>query len=112
MTGAGIFLLVINFRLGVATCCPGYLYILFTKFTSSWVKKKNAASLKTTGGIKRRNPGKPQNFKVIIAFNRRDYFKKRFEEANSTQLYHSKAAGIANNMFMPVYGFLQARHNW
>lgn len=45
------------------------------------------------------------NFKVIIAFNRRDYFKKRFEEVNGQNFVTAKAAGIANNIFIPVYGF-------
>src|SRR5882672_669768 len=49
MTGAGIFLLVINFKLGIAALVPGLLIFIFTKFTSQWVKKKNAANLKSTG---------------------------------------------------------------
>ena len=36
------------------------------------------------------------NFKVIIAFNRRDYFRKRFEEANDKNYIAAKAAGISN----------------
>ena len=51
MTGAGIFLLAINFRLGAAALIPGILILIFTRLTSAWVKKKNAASLKSTGGL-------------------------------------------------------------
>ncbi|MES1216947.1 MAG: ABC transporter ATP-binding protein [Bacteroidota bacterium] len=105
MTGAGIFLLVINFRLGVATLVPGLLIFIFTKLTSQWVKKKNAASLKTTGGLSAEIQESLNNFKVIIAFNRRDYFKKRFAEVNTQNYKTAKAAGIANNIFIPVYGF-------
>ena len=105
MTGAGIFLLAINFRLGIATLIPGLLIFIFTKLTSHWVKKKNAASLKSTGGLSAEIQESLNNFKVIIAFNRRDYFRKRFEEANEQNYTSAKAAGIANNMFIPVYGF-------
>ena len=104
MTGAGFFLLIINFRLGIATLLPGLFIFLFTKFTSQWVKKKNAASLKSTGGLSAEIQESLANFKVIIAFNRRDYFKKRFDEANNINYVTAKAAGFANNTFIPVYG--------
>lgn len=48
------------------------------------------------------------NFKVIIAFNRRDYFRKRFDEANQENYETSIGAGIANNSYVPVYGFFSS----
>jgi ATP-binding cassette, subfamily B, bacterial len=105
MTGAGIFLLVINFRLGVATLLPGLLIFIFTKLSSSWIKKKNAISMERTGGLSAEIQESLHNFKVIIAFNRRDYFRKRFEEANNQNYTSAISAGIANNVFIPVYGF-------
>ena len=106
MTGAGIFLLVINPRLGIAALLPGLLIFVFTKIAANWVKKKNAASLKTTGGLSAEIQESLQNFKVIIAFNRRDYFRKRFEEANQANYLKAREAGIANTIFIPVYGLL------
>jgi ATP-binding cassette, subfamily B, bacterial len=105
MTGAGIFLLSINFRLGVAALVPALLILIFTKATSSWIKRKNALSLRRTGGLSAEIQESLNNFKVIIAFNRRDYFRKRFEEANEFNYRAAKSAGIANNIFIPVYGF-------
>ena len=90
MVGAGIFLLVIDFRLGLATLVPGILIFLFTKLTSQWVKKRNAASLKTTGSLSAEIQESLNNFKVIIAFNRRDYFRKRFEEVNNGNFIDNK----------------------
>ncbi len=105
MTGAGIFLLAINFRLGIVTLVPGILIFIFTKMTSKWVKKKNAISLKRTGGLSAEIQESLNNFKVIIAFNRRDYFRKRFEEVNELNYNAAKSAGVANNIFIPIYGF-------
>ena len=105
MTGAGIFLLSINFRLGIVTLVPGILIFIFTKMTSQWVKKKNATSLKRTGGLSAEIQESLNNFKVIIAFNRRDYFRKRFEEVNELNYNAAKSAGVANNIFIPIYGF-------
>src|SRR5450755_824669 len=105
MTGAGIFLLSINFRLGAAVLIPALLILIFTKASSAWIKKKNAASLKRTGGLSAEIQESLNNFKVIIAFNRRDYFRKRFEEVNEQNYLAAKSAGVANNIFIPVYGF-------
>jgi len=106
MTGAGIFLLVINIKLGIAALLPAVVIFIFTKATAVWVKKKNAISLKSTGGLSAEIQESLNNFKVIIAFNRRDYFRKRFEEANQDNYATAVGAGIANNVFIPVFGFL------
>ena len=45
------------------------------------------------------------NFKVITAFNRRDYFKKKFDESNEKNYQASVKAGLANTLFLPIYGF-------
>lgn len=103
-TGAGIFLLAINFRLGLATMAPAVLMWIFTKLATPWVKRKNAQNLKSIGGLSGEIQESLDNFKVIIAFNRRDYFRKRFAEVNGKNYSTGILAGLANNIFMPVYG--------
>jgi ATP-binding cassette subfamily B protein len=103
MTGAGIILLIINLPLGLAALTPAVFVWIFTKIISPWVKQRNAASMKSTGGLSAEIQEGLVNFKVIIAFNRRDFFRKRFEEANQDNYTKSVKAGIANNMFSPVY---------
>src|SRR3569833_1599596 len=106
MVGAGVFLLCINFKLGLATIAPGAIAWIITKALSPWVKRKNAANLKSTGGMSAEIQESLNNFKVIIAFNRRDYFRKRFDSANQDNYKTSVKAGIANNIFLPVYSLL------
>ena len=103
MTGAGIILLCINLPLGLAALSPALIVWIFTKFISPWVKRRNAESMKSTGSLSAEIQESLANFKVIIAFNRRDYFRKRFEEANHDNYTKSVQAGIANNVFTPVY---------
>ena len=103
MTGAGIILLCINLPLGIAALSPALIVWIFTKFVSPWVKLRNAASMKSTGSLSAEIQESLANFKVIIAFNRRDYFRRRFEEVNKLNYTKSVQAGIANNVFMPVY---------
>jgi len=104
MIGAGIFLVSINLPLGLAALAPAFLLWIFTKSISPWVKSRNATNLKSTGNMSAEIQESLNNFKVIIAFNRRDYFRRKFEEANTENYNSAVKAGIANNTFTPVYG--------
>jgi len=104
MIGAGAFLLSINTRLGAAALAPAVFILVFTGLVSPWVKKKNARNLQKVGGLSAEIQESLNNFKVIIAFNRRDYFRKRFDEANQASYSSAIGAGMANNIFVPVYG--------
>jgi ATP-binding cassette subfamily B protein len=104
MAGAAIFLLVFNIRLGVAALLPGIGVLIFTQFISGWVKRRNLKSLQSLGGMSGEIQESLSNFKVIVAFNRLDYFRQKFNEANSRNFTASVASGIANGVFMPIYG--------
>ena len=105
MAGAAIFLLSLNIRLGVAALAPALGALIFTQLISGWVKNKNLKSLQSIGGMSAEIQEGLANFKVIVAFNRLDYFRQKFNEANERNFAASVAGGIANNIFMPVYGF-------
>ncbi len=102
MTGAGLFLLFIDLPLGAAALSPAILLWIFTQATSAWVKRKNAVNLKSVGNLSAEIQENLNNFKVIIAFNRRDYFRKRLDEANQQNYQTAVGAGLANNVFTPV----------
>ena len=103
MTGAMIFLLSINLKLGSATLVPGVFILLFVLLVSPWVKKKNAVSLNRSGGLSGEIQESLHNFKTIIAFNRRDYFRRRFKKANQENYQAALHAGLANSVFVPVF---------
>mgnify|MGYP001810114606 CR=1 FL=1 len=105
MLGAIIFLLTINVKLALAALAPAVLLWFFTKAVSPWVKSRNAVNMKSTGNLSAEIQESLNNFKVIIAFNRRDYFRNKFDEANTDNYNSAIKAGIANNIFTPVYGF-------
>ena len=104
MTGAGIFLIFINWELGIIALFPALLIFIFTSIVSPWVKKTNANNLKSIGGLSSEIQESIENFKVVVAFNRRDYFRTRFSDANERSYKTAVKAGIANNIFPPVYG--------
>ncbi|HPT21873.1 MAG TPA: ABC transporter ATP-binding protein [Bacteroidales bacterium] len=103
MIGAAIFLVSINLELGLAALAPAVLIWVFTKLVSSWVKGRNAENLKSTGMLSAEVQESLNNFKVIVAFNRRDYFRRRFSEVNSNNYKTAVKAGISNNIISPVY---------
>ena len=103
MTGAAIFLLAIHVELGAAALIPAVFILIFVKLISPIVKKKNAASLKSTGGLSAEIQESLGNFKTIVAFNRRDYFRNKFNAANAANYKASVSAGLINNIFVPVF---------
>ena len=103
MLGAAIFLLLIHVELGAAALAPAVFILIFVKIISPLVKRKNAASMRSTGGLSAEIQESLSNFKTIIAFNRRDYFRKKFEVANKDNYKTSVGAGLANTVFMPVF---------
>ena len=104
MIGAGIFLLAINLKLGAAALAPAVFLFLFTRLISPWVKRANTVSLTSTGGLSAEVSESLNNFKVVVAFNRRDFFLKRFAVENDANYRSAIKAGVANNTFTPVFG--------
>lgn len=104
MMGSAIFLLSLNFKLGVATLTPALVLFVITKVLSSWIQKRNLASAKALGELSSEVQESIDNFKVIIAFNRRDFFRQRFSDANEQKYKAAVSAGIANISLTPVYG--------
>ena len=104
MLGAGIALLIINPLLGAASLLPALAIVIFTWLVSPWVKKKNAINMKSVGGMSAEIQQSLDNFKVIVAFNRSDYFREQFDQANKENYQTAIGAGLANNLFTPIYG--------
>lgn len=104
MAGTGIFMLFLSFRLGLASLLPALLVFFITQIISPVVQRKNLASLRSLGGMSSEIQESLGNFKVIVAFNRLDYFRNKFQESNDENFRASIASGIASNVFMPIYG--------
>ena len=105
MAGAAAFLLSIQLNLGGAALVPAVFILLFVKIITPFVKKKNAASVKSTGGLSAEIQEGLSNFKSIVAFNRRGYFRNSFETANKLNFKNSVSAGLVNTVFIPVFTF-------
>ncbi len=108
IVGSGVLLVSLHGRLGIAALLPAIGVLIVTQLISSWVKQKNTESLQSVGGMSAEIQESLSNFKVIVAFNRIDYFRKKFDEANQKNFSASIKAGLANNIFPPIYTLASA----
>jgi ATP-binding cassette, subfamily B, bacterial len=104
MAGAAVFLVSLNVRLGLAALTPAVVVFVITRATGSLVKARNAASLQSLGALSGEIQESMSNFRVIVAFNRVDYFQEQFKAANDRNYSASVRAGIVNTLFVPLYG--------
>jgi len=104
MTGAAVFMLVLNVRLGLAALAPAAAAFAVTRVTAGWVKRRNLASLQALGALSAGVQEGLSNFRVIAAFNRGDYFEQMFGEVNERNYRAAVDAGIANTVLIPLYG--------
>ena len=104
MTGAAIFMLSLHPRLGFAALTPAIAVLLLTQATGTWVRRRNTASLQALGGLSGEVQESISNFRVVVAFNRADYFRERFSLANERNYEAAVRAGLASTVFLPTYG--------
>lgn len=103
MTGAGILLLSLNWRLGLIALVPALAILLITRVLSPWVKRTNREGLESLGALSGDISESLANFEVIVAFNRVDYFREKFAKANDRNYRAAVKAGISSGVFVPLY---------
>jgi ATP-binding cassette subfamily B protein len=105
IVGIGIFIFFINIELAFVTLSTAFVLFIVTYIISPWINKQNRLSLQALGGLSAEIQESLNYFKVIISFDRRDFFKETFETANHENFTTSVKAGIANNITSPLYDF-------
>lgn len=103
IAGAGVLLLSLNWRLGLIALVPALVMLLITQAISPWVKRTNRASMESLGNLSGDISESLTNFQVIVAFNRIDYFRQKFDAANQRNYRAAVMAGISSSLFTPLY---------
>ncbi len=106
--GAGVMMVVFNVKLGLSALLPAAGILLATRAFSAWVRAKSLRSLQATGAMSAEIQESLSSFRVIAAFNRLDFFRKKFAEANDENYAAAKAAGISAGVFAPLYNLASA----
>ena len=103
VTGAGVLLLSLNWKMGLVALIPAAAMLIITRLVSPWVKHANRKSLESLGAFSGDVSESLANFQVIVAFNRTDYFREKFDAANQRNFRASVKAGAASGLFVPLY---------
>jgi len=103
IVGAGVSLIAINTQLGLASLVPALAIILLTQALSPWIKRTSLGSLQSLGGLSGEIQESLSNFKVVVAFDRLDYFREKFTTVNEANYVASIKAGVASNTLTPLY---------
>lgn len=103
LVGIAISMLVLNIQLALVTLSVTLILFIITQVLSPLLKRLNRGSLDANGNLSSQISEGLSAFKVIIAFNRRDYFEDRFQEYNDKNYMASVRADIANQSLKPIY---------
>ncbi|HEY4030545.1 MAG TPA: ABC transporter ATP-binding protein [Caulobacteraceae bacterium] len=103
VTGAGVLLLSLNWRMGLIALTPAAAMLVITRVLSPWVKRTSRQSMESLGALSADVSESLANFQVIAAFNRRDYFRQKFDAANQRNYRASVKAGTISGLFVPLY---------
>ena len=103
VAGTGVLLLALNWRMGLIALVPAAAMLVITQVLSPWVKKSSRRSMESLGALSADISESLANFRVILAFNRRDYFRQKFDAANQRNYRASVTSGVASGLFMPLY---------
>jgi len=101
--GIAVFICFLNLQMALLTLVGAGILAVITNFSSPFIRSTNKQALEATGSLSSEIQESLNNFKVIVAFNRRDFFQQRFEEANTANFNKTIRSEIANGIFKPLY---------
>lgn len=103
LVGIAAYMIYLNPKLAGVTLSVTLILFIITQLISPILKRLNRVSLDATGNLSSQIQEGLNAFKVIIAFNRRDYFENKFQEFNEKNYLASVRAGIASQSLRPIY---------
>ncbi len=106
--GIAVFAFFINIKLACAMLGMVIILIILTKGLSGWVNKRSKASLGALGSLNAALQENITNFRVVVAFNKREYFKSHLNQVNTDNRDATIKSDIATRIFEPMYEFAGA----
>ncbi len=103
LVGIGVFVFYMNPKLSTWMMLPVAGLVTVTYLMSAYLSKRNRMSLQSLGSLSAEIQESLSYFKVIVLFNRRDFFRDNFKKANDNNFAMSVRSGMANNINGPIY---------
>jgi ATP-binding cassette subfamily B protein len=103
--GIGVFVFFLNWKLAIVLLISTLVVTVITRILSPIIEKLNKKSSAALGHLSSGIQESLSNFKVIVAFNRRNYFEESLRKNNEKNYKASVKTGFANRILEPIYEF-------
>lgn len=106
--GIGIFVFVLNWKLAIVLLFSTLIVTIITRILGPIIEDLNKKSSAALGHLSASVQESLSNFKVIVAFNRRNYFEESLRQDNEKNYKAYVRTGFANRILEPIYEFAGA----
>lgn len=103
LLGISIFILFLNLPLALVTLSFLIPIVLITQFLSPFVEANNKINQARIGELSSEIQSDLDNFRVIIAFDRRKYFQEKLISRIKETEISGRKAEFFNSIFRPIY---------
>lgn len=103
--GIGIYMLILNPKLGITALSISFILIILTRILTPIIQKQNKIGLIKFGDLSADVQQNLNNFRVIVAFNRRKYLRDDFEKVNNENYIASIKTSFYNALLSPIFDF-------
>ncbi len=103
--GIAVFAFFINFKMALVMLSMVLFIAIITRALSPWVERQNKKSLGSVSNLSSLLQENLTNFRVIVAYSKRDYFKENLDKASKATFDASFKSDTANKVFEPIYDF-------
>ncbi len=104
--GIGIFLLILNVKLGLIAVSLVFILIVYTILTSKFYRKINKTAQDSIGSLSAEVSEGINNFNVIVAYDKKDFFRSKIEESIKQNFKSLVSSSIVNSIANPIYDFV------
>lgn len=105
LLGIAGFVLFLNLKLGVAMLSMVIILAIVTRILSPRVRQKTIQGLSAMGAFSSSLQENLNNFRVVVAYGKRDYFQDHLEKTAKETFVTAKVAARANGIFEPIFDF-------
>ena len=103
--GIGLFVFWISWKLAVIIWLPVFVVVIFNQIITAKVRDANKTSLESSGELSGFLDENINNFRALVVFNKRQYFRESFEVVNHRSYINKLKSQVLNGIFQPIYAF-------
>jgi ATP-binding cassette, subfamily B, bacterial len=103
--GIGLFIFWISWKLALIVWLPVVLVVIFNQIITGIVRSANKTNLEASGDLSAFLDENINNFRALVVFNKRQYFRESFQIVNEKSYKNKIKSQVLNGIFQPIYAF-------